>query len=142
MEKTFFKIIDEKLNWEQAITSSAQVLLENNYFNKNYVNEMIENINKFGSYIVIMPKIALPHASSSENVFKGGYSITLFKNGIDFNADSGLVFLLITLSSTNNDDHLTRLKTISSKLLNKNLIDKLLNSKNSLEMQQIWNGEL
>ncbi|ARU91852.1 PTS ascorbate transporter subunit IIA [Spiroplasma clarkii] len=139
MDKQFCKIINKTMSWAEAIKASAQTLLEENYFNENYVIEMIENVKKFGSYIVIAPKIALPHASYSKNVFKGGFSITIFPLGIDFQASSGPVYILVTISSTNNEEHLQRLKEISSKLSNQAVVTSLLEAQSSEIVWEKWN---
>ena len=52
------------------------------YITDKYIQEMIDNIKKFGSYIVIEEGIAIPHGNISKNVMKNGISLLISKKKV------------------------------------------------------------
>lgn len=121
-------------SWEEAIRLSCQKLKENTYISEQYIYEIIESIKSYGPYIVIMPNIAMPHATGNNfSVHKSGVSFTKFKEPVVFYDKKEQIektaILFFTLAASNADDHLQNIMNLTELLSNESLIDALIMSK-------------
>lgn len=117
-------------SWEEAIKIAGGIMVSNEIVSKNYVDKMIENVHKLGSYIVIGDKIAIPHAEKDNNVFRTGMSLVILKNPVIFPNDKE-VQIILSFSSYDGKEHLNALAQLVELLHNKNTVKELLKIKNS-----------
>ena len=109
--------ISQVSDWKEAIKQAALPLLDQGYINMNYVEKMIENVLKLGSYIVISEQFALPHSAPADGVNKTGMSMLLLENPVDLMGESVRIF--VVLASWDNEQHLKALEQLI-KLLKEN----------------------
>lgn len=103
LTEKYIKFDLEVSDRKQAIRKSAESLLEDGLIEENYVNAMIKNVEKFGSYIVISKGIALAHASSECGVNKTAMSLIKLKNPVKFYDREDPIDYFICMSSKNNE---------------------------------------
>lgn len=132
-------IIDKKLDWKKALELSIKPLILSKYVNKNYVSDVIKNIEKYGPYIIIDKDVAIPHASFTTNSFKQGFSITLFKKPFFFPNDAHPIKLLISFSINNSKFDKNVFDTLMTLLANRNNIELILKSKSVFNILEIIN---
>ena len=96
--------VDES-NWEDGVRISAKPLIDEKIIEEGYVDAIIDNINKLGSYIVVDDMIAMPHARPGNYVNDFGISITTFKNPIKIGSYNDIK-IFITISSPDGDSHI------------------------------------
>ncbi len=60
------------------------LLYETGAVELRYIDAMIENIEKYGPYIVVCPGTALPHADTSEGVIKEAASLVRLAEPVEF----------------------------------------------------------
>ena len=113
-------------SWEEAIKMSGEKLLHENIVSEGYLDEIIDLINKFGSYMVIQEGIILSHARGNESVSKTGISILLLDEPVEF-PENEKVKLLITLASKDKREHLNGLMEFINTLREVKLLDTLEN---------------
>jgi len=65
----------EAADWRAAVTAAGDVLVSSGATAPAYTGEMIAAIEQMGSYMVIAPGIALPHARPSPAVLRVGLSV-------------------------------------------------------------------
>ncbi len=118
-------------SWEESIRLAAKPLLDNEYINSNYIEAIINNVKNNGPYIVVAPKIALPHARSEEGVKKTGFCIAKLDTPIMY-PDNKEVSLLICLAAKDSSDHIDILTYLSEFLTDDERMEKALLC-NSLE---------
>ncbi|AVI94620.1 Phosphoenolpyruvate-dependent sugar phosphotransferase system, EIIA 2 [Oenococcus oeni] len=100
-------------NWKEAIRLAADPLLKNGNITENYIQNMIDSVNKLGPYIVIAPGLALGHARPSSAVKKTGFAIASLDEPIKFGSkDNDPVDLVVILASTSDTDHISLLQKI------------------------------
>lgn len=95
-------------SWQAAIKLAAQPLLNHGYILPSYIDGMIDSINQLGAYIVLAPKVAVPHASPECGVNQLGFSLLQLRQPVDFDlkkeGDSDkqvqLIFVLAAVDST------------------------------------------
>ena len=69
---------------KEAIRMSVIPLEEDGCVEPRYKEAIISEIEKLGTYIIIAPYIALPHARPEYGVLKSQIAITLFRNEVKF----------------------------------------------------------
>lgn len=135
INEKFIQLNVEATDKYSAIKLAAAPLVNEKVITIDYVNAIIENLENFGPYFVIMPGIALPHAESYNNVKKNSLGILSLKQSIEFgNESNDPVKYIFILASNKGDDHLQALSTISSLLDDQNFFSLLTDNTNKKEI--------
>lgn len=125
-------------NWQDAIRLAATPLIEDEYINPSYVDAMIENVNKFGPYIVIAKGFALAHARPEDGVNKLGVSILTLSEPIPFHsAQNDPVKIVLCLAAIDNSSHLKIMSTIATLLNNEQKLEQLLTLDNASDLKKL-----
>ncbi|MEK4818434.1 PTS sugar transporter subunit IIA [Priestia sp. FSL R5-0680] len=96
---------------------------------------MIKSVEELGPYIVIAPKVALPHARPEQGVNRVGMSMLRLKEPVYFSTKKQHgAQLIIVLAATDNETHLKALSQLSMMLSENDNIDKLIAMKTKQEM--------
>ncbi|MRH43711.1 hypothetical protein GH741_13620 [Aquibacillus halophilus] len=100
--------------WQEAIQQGGELLVKSGMVEQRYVEAMIDNVIKLGPYMVIAPKVAMPHARPQDGVLKTGISLLLLKEPVVFGErGEQLAQLVICLAALDNSSHLDLLKQIA-----------------------------
>ncbi|NME35335.1 transcription antiterminator [Fusobacterium perfoetens] len=118
----------EAENWEEAVKISGQILVDNKITTEKYIDSMVENVKRFGSYIVIGENIAIPHAQKDESVLKTGMGLVVLKKPVIFPGDRK-VQILLSFSSKDDKEHLNALTDLIELISNYNFIENMLKVK-------------
>ncbi|NYV28165.1 PTS sugar transporter subunit IIA [Streptobacillus felis] len=97
-------IRDSVENWEEAIRVAAESLVESNNIKSEYIDKMIESVNKLGFYIVLTDDIAMPHARPEDGVIETGVSFLKVNEAVEF-GDTKL-HLIFVLAAKDKDSHI------------------------------------
>lgn len=101
----------EASNWQEAISLSAMPLLKSGDITEEYVKAMIDNVNKFGAYIVVDDGIAIPHAKPGDYVKSFGITISTFKTPITIGEHKDIK-IFITIASVDSKKHIEMITQI------------------------------
>lgn len=132
--------VDSVSDWQDAVRLAAQPLLAHGYIEESYIQAMIESINETGPYIVLAPKVAVPHASPDAGVHQLGISLLQVKEPVDFSEDDDddkkvqLIFVLAAVDST---AHLRALQELALILDDEEAIDSLIAASDPREILAI-----
>ena len=79
-----------------------------------YGESIVENVKKFGPYIVIAPDIAIPHAADPENVYRTAVCFMKTKAPVVFEPQDREkdVRLFFTLASRDEEKHLENIQAL------------------------------
>lgn len=138
IKEEHIQLKDKVANWEESIQIAAAPLLQEDYFNKDYVDSMIKSVHDMGPYIVIAPEIAIAHARPNENVNKVGLSLLKLDEHINFSNNSHFASLVFVLSAIDNEAHLEILKKLATILSDKETVQSLVLAKNKSEIINIF----
>ena len=94
-------------------------------------NNMIENINKHGAYMVINGNIIIPHAKNDNCVLKTGMALINLKNEIIFPGNKK-VKIIFAFSSLDNKEHLNALTMFVEMTKNGLFSSKIIETKNDI----------
>lgn len=126
--------------WQEAIHLAASPLLKHNKIEKRYIDAMVHSIEKHGPYVVITPKVAIPHARYTEGVNELSMSLLSLQKPVLFVPDKP-VFLIIILAATDHASHLQALVDLTKILQEPHQVDSIIACQNKddiiKEIQQI-----
>ena len=136
--KDMIQLLDEATDWEQAIRLAAVPLLQEGFIKEEYIKAMIDTIKEFGPYVVMGPKVAIPHARPENGVNRVGMSLLRLKKGVAF-SETGekQVQIIIILAAVDNETHLQALAQLSMLLMEEENIERLANSTSKAEILDI-----
>lgn len=120
-----FNRVELVSNWKEAIEIASKPLLESNSIKQQYIEEMILKIKKFGSYIVLSDKIAVPHSDSFEFVNNLDISILQVKKSVKLIDKEVNLFIVISVPDKNS--HINLFSTLLELLENEHSVDVLKN---------------
>jgi len=123
------KIIEQADDWKDAIRISVRPLEDQGAVEVRYKEEIIANIENMGSYIVIAPFVALPHARPEQGVLESQIAVTLLKKPVIFDDKKDPVKLLIALAAADNNRHLDALAKISEILQDEEKTKEIMEAK-------------
>ena len=110
-------------DWQEAIRMAAKPLLDKEMITENYINAMIESLNKTGFYIVIADGVAMPHARPQDGVMKTGLSLMKLNETVMFGDNP--IFMVLVLAAADNEAHIDSLTKIAGFLDNEERLKTL-----------------
>ncbi|MCM0650134.1 BglG family transcription antiterminator [Clostridium swellfunianum] len=117
----------EAKDWKEAVRIGGQLLFKAGKIEERYIEEMIQNVEENGAYIVIAPKIAMPHARPEKGAKDIGLSLITLKNPINFgNPVNDPVSLVISLCAVDHSSHLIALSELMDILSNEEKVKYIL----------------
>jgi mannitol/fructose-specific phosphotransferase system IIA component (Ntr-type) len=135
------QFVPEVDSWEEAIKVAAEPLLKKGAIEDKYIEAMIHNVKEFGPYIVLMPKVAMPHARPEDGVKQLGISLMVTEKSVSFNEEktANIFFVLAADDATN---HLVLLQEITEFLSDQEKVDALSVAKNYKDVLKLLGGDL
>lgn len=128
-------------SWEDAIRAAAQPLLRDGAIEESYITDMIENVNKFGPYIVIAPDVAMPHAQGGNGVKETSICFMKVNHPVSFSAspehDARLLFVL---ASVDNNSHLEMLQALVAAISDDDILAQLPEIQSIADLQKMFPG--
>lgn len=126
------------INWKDAISLSAQPLLEAGNIEPEYIKAMIETVEQAGPFINIGKHVAMPHARPEQGVNHLGVSILKLDNDVNLLDDPNHpVKLFICLASEDSHSHLYVMSDLATLLANKETRFELLEAKSLDEIVSV-----
>lgn len=127
LTKDCVQYLDFINDWQEAVRMVGEPLVKNNIVEERYVDAMINTVKELGSYIVIAPNIALPHASPDSGALKTGLSILKLKNPVCFDQDAeAKASVLIAIACADNSTHMKMLQALVEVLMDEEKMNVLL----------------
>ena len=111
LDTKYIRLSGESLDWRSAMELAAADLIRDGFFGTAYVEKAIENVEEYGSYIIISQGIALAHANRESGVYKDGLGLLISRDGIRFE-DGEVVYMLFFFSTKGTNDYLQLFKEI------------------------------
>ncbi|SDZ78175.1 Transcriptional antiterminator [Thalassobacillus cyri] len=132
---------DHVSSWETAIETAAQPLIDQQSIRPEYIQAMIDNVNELGPYIVIAPRIAIPHARPEAGVEKLGMSFLRLKDPVYFSdKEKHRAQLVIVLAAIDNQTHLKALAQLTEMLSNDENVEQLIAANDPKHVIEIVNN--
>ncbi|HWJ78752.1 MAG TPA: BglG family transcription antiterminator [Niallia sp.] len=128
LKQDMIQIIDQVETWEEAIRVASSPLLNIQAIEPTYIDAMIKNIETLGSYVVLAPNVAIPHARPENGVKKLSMSLLKLNKPISFSPGdpSKNVQLIFVLAAVDNHSHLKALSQLTELLEEEENIEQMI----------------
>lgn len=112
---------------EEAVRKSGELLVRKHLASPSYVDAMLENVEVNGTYIVIAPGIAMPHARPEKGALDIGLSIVTLKEPVVFgHPTNDPVKIVIGLCAIDHQSHLKALSELVEILSDESKTKKII----------------
>lgn len=129
---------DQSPDWQEAIRTAAQPLINRASIHPEYVEAMITNVKELGPYIVIAPGIAIPHARPESGVEQLGMSLLKLDEPVAFSdKEKHKAQLIIILAAIDNQTHLKALAQLTELLSDEQAVDQMIQAASNEEILQL-----
>ena len=88
----YIQIVDQADSWRDSIRLAAKPLLQAKKIEQKYIDRMIEVVEEFGTYMVILPETAFVHAGSNDGINEESCSLLVMKEPLLF-GDTNPIFV-------------------------------------------------
>lgn len=128
-------------NRDEAVRRSGELLVKNNLATDAYIEGMIKNVEVNGTYIVIAPGIAMPHARPEEGALDIGFSIVTLAEPVVFgHPKNDPVKIVIGLCAVDHQTHLKALAELVEILSHEENVEHFLKAKEAKEILAMVKG--
>lgn len=130
-------VIDKVKDWEEAIKIASKPLIDDMSITSKYVDAMINNIKKYGTYIIVAPKVAMPHSRPEDGVNKNALALLKINEGVIFDEEEEKINLIFILGAVDNSSHIETLTELMNILDDEEKIEKLIKAKSINEIMKL-----
>ncbi|MGG5253649.1 BglG family transcription antiterminator [Neobacillus sp. SM06] len=125
--------IEEKADtWQEAVRKASKPLLDSMSIKQEYIDAMIDMFETHEPYIIIAPKVAIPHARPEDGVNRLSMSLLKLEKDVDFYGNLVKVFIII--AAIDRSTHLRALMQLNDLLADPVSLDQLVNAKEKSEI--------
>ncbi len=114
--KNNIQIVEKIDKWEDAIHLAASPLLQKKFIEPRYLNQIISNINAYGTYMILTPGVIMPHARPEDGALRTAMSLLRVDDGVMFPNNNEPVYLFFVLAATDGDSHLDAIVALATLL--------------------------
>ena len=140
MNEAMIKIDADVSDWRDAIKVAGDLLVQSGHIEDAYISAMIESALENGPYFVLVPGVALPHASSSRGVLREGVSVVTLAHPVTFmDSPNNPVELVICLAAQDGPEHLELLTKVSQLLLSPDDLQAVMKAKSASDILAVFN---
>lgn len=125
-------------DWKEAVRAAGKLLVDSGCVEPQYVPAMIRMVEEIGSYIVIAPGVALPHARPEEGAKKACMSLVTLDRAVSFgHQDYDPVTMVIAFAAPEKEGHLEALKEVARLLEHTDRVSRLKGASSVDEVLEI-----
>lgn len=131
VEKKHCIFIEEAADWRDAIRIGCKPLLADGTIDERYQEKVIQNVEEYGFYIVLIPGVAMPHSQQgAEGVYKTAIGFMKVEKPVIFAEDDPEKYatLFFTLASVNPTEHLANMSQLAEMLGDDDLLQDLMDN--------------
>ncbi len=129
VEANRYSFVDSFDSCQDSIYGAAQPMVADGTLDNQYLDKIIENVNTYGPYFIIMPDVAMPHSTlGGTGVYKTAIGFCKAKEPVVFdpNDETKNARLFFTLAAVDNEQHLQNMVQLSEMLVKEGIVEDLL----------------
>lgn len=137
-ENVCFGFIAEDVS--DVINRCGDILIQNGCITHRYIDSMIETLDKFGPYMVLIKDVALFHGVPGQGVIENGICLVHLDKRLKLTDSTKTIKLAFAFCSKDGEGHVEIIKEFAQMLMDEHTVGKLLESKNKEELLNVLNG--
>lgn len=115
-------------DWQEAATCCGNLLVKADKVKAEFVKTMIDVINEYGPYMILVPGVAFFHGTPGENVKEPCLSLVTFKHKIVFDDfEHQEIDCAFGFGATDKDSHMTMIMSLAALLQDAEFIELIRN---------------
>lgn len=131
------RILDEKYiqtdvtanGWREAVQVTGNILVQLNECDEEFIQQMIETVEKLGPYMILLPDVALFHAPPGSYVHQACLSFVTFKEPVYFtDFDNQRIKCAFALGAVDPESHMEMLQQVAMLLQNEAFLQLATNN--------------
>lgn len=140
LTEDYIQTMDTVTDWKEAIKLAAQPMVAQGDIDPSYVDAMLQTVMDLGSYIVIAPLIALPHARSEGRVHKNAVSLLKLKEPVYFEDgdEDSKATVILPIACVDNEQHMAMLAGIAELFMDDTMMSTLLETNDSQTLRELF----
>lgn len=116
-------------SWQEAAIYNGNILVEQGKVKPEFIQSMIDVVNKYGPYMILVPKVCFFHGEPGPNVKEACLSLTVFKNPIYFKEfDNQQINCAFAFGAVDKDSHMEMIMNVASILQDEEFIKMITNN--------------
>mgnify|MGYP003744422621 CR=1 FL=1 len=134
MIKDFLKEENVKTNvlvetWQDAAIYTGNILLELKKVNERFIKSMIEVVEKYGPYMILVPKVCFFHGEPGPNVKEPCLSLAVLKEPVYFKEYTNQqINCAFAFGATDKDSHMNMIMELAKILQDEEFIELITNN--------------
>ena len=138
-----FAFFERAESWQDAIEKSCLPLVSTGCATPEYAQRIIECVQEFGPYIVIVPGLAIPHSTKgAPGVSRTAIAFAKFEQPVRFDEadrekDASLFF---ALAAVDEDEHVKNMRQLFKILSDEKLLEQLTHVKSEKDLLALDNA--
>ena len=132
------QLCDQVSDWQEAVTLSAQPLLQRGVITADYLTAIFRQHQALGPYFVLAPGIAMPHARPEEGAKALGLSLLKINQGVHFQSeDNDPVFIVVMLSAPDSSSHIEMISQLAELFSDSEAMGKLFLAQTKRQIEDV-----
>lgn len=132
---------ESALDFRSGIITACNLLVDCDFVLPEYVNQVIENLERLGPYFMVAPQVAIAHSKPSAEVLRPGISLLKLlqpvASGNELHPEASLIFALATPDPI---EHVELLGSLAELLSDSEVMNRLLNASAKSVIWEIFNS--
>ena len=120
-------LCDKEVNdWREAARVAGKLLQDKDKVNDAFIASMIETVEKFGPYMILVPKVCFFHGQPGENVKEPCLSLVVFREAITFSDfDDQDISCCFAFGATDAQSHMEMIRSVAQILQDEDFIQAI-----------------
>ena len=111
------------------IHKTGKLLLKENKIEPEFIESMIQVVEEFGPYMILLPKVCFFHGQPGENVNEPCLSLIVFKDSVYFDDfENQEIKCAFAFGAIDSDSHMQMLMKVAQLLQNEEFISLITNN--------------
>lgn len=116
-------------SWRQAVKVVGDLLVNNTKVKSEFIKSMIDVVEEFGPYIILVPEVAFFHGKPGKNVHEPCLSLAVFNQPVYFTEyENQKIKCAFGFGATDNESHLSMLVEMTNLLQDETFINLITNN--------------
>lgn len=123
--------------WQEAATFTGNMLVESGKVNSEFVKSIVEVVNKYGPYMILVPKVCFFHGEPGPNVKEPCLALSVFKNPVYFKEfDNQQINCSFAFGAVDKDSHMEMIMNVAKILQDEEFIQMITNNASKQEIMK------